>query len=442
MNDERKDLKEKTKKFRIPHSEFCIQKNSAILNPHSALKKGFTTGTCAQAAAKGASLMLLTQRLLRKVKVDTPSGVKLNLGLIDQKIEKESAFCGIVKDAGDDPDVTNGIKIYAEVKFSPKKGVTVIGGEGVGKVTKQGLAVGVGEYAINPVPRQMIIKEIEEIMRSLCKCGMQIAECGVEKIKKNSSEIRVPNSAFKKNPKSEIRNLHLKNSAFRIPHSAFEKGLEVVISVPRGEELTKHTFNPRLGIVGGISIIGTTGIVEPKSTDAYKTSLSLQLDVLKAEGCEKAVLILGYVGERFAKEALKVNGDSIIKIGDHVGFTLKECVKKKIKEVLLIGHVGKLVKITKGQFDTHSKFGDNRVETIAHYAKTYGAKRKVIEKLLSQTTAEATIDILRKNRLMGVFGKITQKVVITINDFLDNELTVSCILLSLGGKILAAYPKV
>lgn len=352
----------------------------------SELKKGFTTGTCAQAAAKGAGLMLVTQRLLRKVEVETPRGAKLSLKLIDQKIKKESAFCGVVKDAGDAQDITNGIKIYAEVNFSPRKGVTIIGGEGVGRVTKPGLAVGVGEYAINPVPRGMIVKELSHYL-----------------------------------PK--------------------DRGLEVVISVPQGEKLAKHTFNPRLGIVGGISIIGTTGIVEPKSTDAYKTSLSLQLDVLKAEGCEKAVLVLGYVGEKFAKEALKLDGDLIIKIGDHVGFMLKECVKKKIKDVLLIGHVGKLVKIAKGQFNTHSKYGDNRIETIAHYAKTYGAKREVIEELLSQTTAEATIDILRKNRLMGVFGKIVQKVVITINEFLDNELMVSCIVLSLKGEILAAYPK-
>lgn len=352
----------------------------------SELKKGFTTGTCAQAAAKGASLMLVTQRLLRKVEVETPSGAKLNLGLIDQKIEKESAFCGIVKDAGDDRDITDGAKIYAEVKFSPKKGVTVIGGEGVGRVTKPGLAVGVGEYAINPVPREMIVKELSRYL-----------------------------------PK--------------------DRGLEVVISAPRGEELAKHTFNPRLGIVGGISIIGTTGIVEPKSTDAYRTSLSLQLDVLKAEGHQKAILVLGYVGEKFAKEVLKLDDDSIIKIGDHVGFMLKECVKKKIKEVFLIGHIGKLVKIAKGQFNTHSKYGDNRIETIAHYAKTYGAKRKVIEELLSQTTAQGTIDILRKNRLMGVFGKIAQKIVITLNEFLNNQLCLNCILLSLKGEILAAYPK-
>lgn len=352
----------------------------------SKLKKGFTTGTCAQAAAKGAGLMLLTQKTLERVEVKTPCGANLFLKLVDQRIEKESAFCAIVKDAGDDPDITNGIKIYAEVKFSLKKGVTIIGGKGVGIITKPGLAVGVGKYAINPVPREMIVKEVSRFL-----------------------------------PK--------------------DKGLEVVISVPRGEELAKYTFNPRLGIVGGISIIGTTGIVEPKSTDAYKTSLALQLDVLQAAGHGKAVLVLGYLGERFVKDVLKLDNRSMIKIGDHVGFMLAECEKKKIKEVILVGHIGKLVKIVKGQFDTHSKYGDNRVKTIAHYAKTYGAKKKVIEELLKQTTAEATIDILRKNRLIGVFGEIAQKVVNTINEFLSNRLTVSCILLSLKGEILGAHPK-
>ncbi|MCQ9207495.1 MAG: cobalt-precorrin-5B (C(1))-methyltransferase CbiD [Omnitrophica bacterium] len=352
----------------------------------NAFRNGFTTGTCAQAAAKGAGFMLRTQKLLKRVKVETPSGVKLLLKLIDQKIEKESAFCGIVKDAGDDPDITNGVKIYAKVKFSHQKGVSIKGGEGVGMVTKPGLAVDVGEYAINPTPRKMIAKEMSRYLPE-------------------------------------------------------DRGLEVVISAPRGEGLAKRTFNPRLGVVGGISIIGTTGIVLPKSTEAYKASLSLQLDVLKASGVKRAVLVLGYVGEKFAKEALRLQGDSIIKIGDHVGFMLKACAKKKIKDILLVGHIGKLVKVACGQFNTHSKFGDNRIRTIAHYAKTYKAKRSVIEELLKQATSEATIDILRKNRLMGVFGKIAQKVVITINEFLDTELMVRCILLSLKGEILGAYPK-
>lgn len=345
------------------------------------MKKGYTTGSCAQAAAKGAAIMLITNKLLNIVKVQTPSGDNLKLELIEQKIKNDSAFCGVIKDSGDDPDITDGMKIYAEVKFSASKGVTIKGGKGIGRVTKPGLAVGVGEYAINPVPRKMIEKDVGGFL-----------------------------------PK--------------------DGGLEVIISAPEGEELAMNTFNPRLGIVGGISIIGTSGIVLPKSLDAYRASLSLQLDVLKAEGYKKAILVLGYVGERFAREELKADEDSIIKIGDHVGFMLKDCLKKEIKEILLIGHIGKLVKIAKGQFNTHSKFGDNRIDTIADCAKAYGAKREIVEELLSQSTAEATIEILRKNKLMGVFREVGKKIIISINELLAGSVDIKCILLSLKGEIL------
>lgn len=347
------------------------------------MKKGFTTGTCAQAASKGAALMLTTKKLISEVTVNVPSGDKLVLKLINQKIKNNSASCAIIKNSGDDPDITNGTKICAEVRFSSKKGITITGGKGVGRVTKPGLAIEIGEYAINPVPRMMINREVRSFL-----------------------------------PR--------------------DKGLEVIISVPKGKELAKRTFNPRLGIVEGISIIGTSGIVLPKSLDAYKASLSLQLDVLKAQGHKKAVLVLGYVGEKFAREVLKADEDSIIKIGDHVGFMLKECQKKKINDVLLIGHIGKLVKIARGQFNTHSKFGDNRVDTIADYAKACGAKKVIIDELLKQATAEATIDILKKNKFTKVFPELSERIVASINEYLGISANVKCMLLSLKGEVLNA----
>ena len=350
------------------------------------LKKGFTTGTCAQAAAKAASMMLATQMVVKSVEVETPKGVKLNLKIVGQKIGRDFAQCGVIKDAGDDPDVTNGARICARVQYSKKKGISLRGGKGVGIVTKPGLAVRVGEYAINPTPREMIIKEVTA-------------------------------------------------------HLSKEKGIEVIISVPEGREIAKRTFNGRLGIVGGISIIGTTGIVEPKSTDAYKMSLSLQLDVLKAAGYKKATLVLGYVGEKFCREALRLKPDSMVKIGDHVGFMLSECVKKKIKKVLLIGHIGKLVKVANGQFDTNIRFGDQRIKTIMRYAKLCGAKKEIIDELSRQVSAEATVDILKKHKLMRTFDMIAKKTVDVINKFLNNRLSVDCILLSLQGELLSTYPK-
>lgn len=345
------------------------------------MKNGFTTGTCGQAATKGACIMLTTKRIADEVMIETPSGVKLTLGLVGQQIGRNFAKCAVIKDSGDDPDVTNGARICAEVRIRGKKGVTLKGGKGVGKITKPGLALGVGEWAINPAPRKMILREASEFL-----------------------------------PK--------------------DKGLEVTISVPDGEKLAKRTYNPRLGIVGGISIIGTTGIVEPRSLSAYRASLALELDVLKAQGYNKAVFILGYVGEKFCKEILKLKDDSIIKIGDHVGFMLQQCAKKKIKEVLLIGHIGKLIKVTSGQFNTHYSFGDNRVSSIARYAKLCGADKNTIKDILNEETAEATIEILNKAGLAKVFEKIARDISAKARKLVNNKIRIKCVLLSLEGKIL------
>lgn len=367
------------------------------------LESGFTTGTCAQAAAKAAGLMLINKKVINSVDVETPNGVRLNLNIVGQKIGRNFVECAVVKDAGDEPDATNGVRICAKVKYSDRKGIFVIGADGVGIVTKPGLAVTVGKYAINPVPRQMIIKEIAAYLSK-------------------------------------------------------DKGMEVIISVPNGKKIAKRTFNPRLGIVGGISIIGTTGIVEPKSTEAYKKSLSLQINVLKAAGFKNITLVLGYVGKDFCKKQKWLKSESIIKIGDHVGFILLECAKKKIKKALLIGHIGKLVKVANGQLDTNIRCGDNRIKTIARYAKLCGAKKEIIEAISAQGTAEATIDILKKHNLTQVFDMIAKKTVDAINEFVSpapskeglrggrrggvrSQLSVSCILLSLRGEELAAYPK-
>jgi len=351
--------------------------------------QGITTGTCAQAVAKAAGLMLFTQKQIDSVDVDIPSGKTLTLKILDPKINIDRANCAIEKDSGDDPDATDGIKICAEVKFSKGKGITITGAEGVGMVTKPGLAVKVGEYAINPVPRRMIRQEIERLMA--------------------------------------VNQLILRG-----------RGLEVIISVPGGREIAKQTFNSRIGVVDGISILGTTGIVEPKSLEAYKASLALQLGVLKAAGYPRAVLVLGYVGEKFCKEVLGLKEDAIIKIGDHVGFMLKQCAKKKIKEVLLIGHIGKLIKVANGQFNTHCSSGDNRMSSIARYAGLYGADKKTIGHVLNAATAEATVEILRKAGLAKIFEKIAQDVSAKAREFVNNKVKVDCIILSLDGKVLGS----
>ncbi|MBI5416409.1 precorrin-6y C5,15-methyltransferase (decarboxylating) subunit CbiE [Candidatus Poribacteria bacterium] len=448
--------------------------NSAIRNPHSAFRKGFTTGTCAQAAAKAAVLMLVTQKKIKEVAVKTASGVELQLKVIDQEIKSNSAKCGIVKDSGDDPDVTNGIKIYAEVKFTNKKGISIIGGYGVGKVTKPGLPVAVGEYAINPVPKQMITNEIKKIMRNEEKklrnaeCGMRNeekklrnAECGMrndEKQMRNADCGMRNDEKQMRNADCGMRNDGENDFKFHNPQSAFrirnEMGVEVIVSVPQGKEIAKKTFNPKLGIMDGISIIGTTGIVVPRSIDAYKKTLSMQLNVIKEmrnaecgmrnngendfkfrnpQSAFRIHLVLGYVGEKFCQE----NGlEPIIKIGDHVGFMLEECAKKGIKGIVLIGHIGKLIKIANGQFNTNIQYGDNRISSIADYAANFGAPKKIVDNILIQTNAEATIDILKEAGLISVFDRVAEDVVAKTTKLTKNKIFISCIILSLKGEII------
>lgn len=363
--------------------------------------QGVTTGSCAQAAAKASAIMLITQKQISEVTIELPTGRKLTLNILDQKIDSSAAICAIEKDSGDDPDATNGIKIYAEVRFSQEKGIIITGGEGVGRVTKPGLAVRVGEYAINPVPRKMIQREMERLLE---KRGL-------------------PPFSLKKGS------------------APFFQGIEVIISIPRGREIARQTFNSRIGVVDGISILGTTGIVEPKSLEAYKISLALQLDVLRAAGYKKAALVLGYVGEKFCKEALGLKEDAIIKIGDHVGFMLGECAKKDIKEVLLVGHIAKLAKVAAGQFNTHCQFGDSRIETVVAYAKLCGAASETIQKISEQKTAEAAVDILKESGLGKVFNLLAQGVVERISQDIAPSLRVTCGVLSLPGELLGSYPK-
>ena len=349
--------------------------------------QGFTTGTCAQSAAKAAAMMLITRKQISEVSIELPVGKKITLNIIDQKMDSGGAICAVVKDSGDDPDVTDGIKIYAEVRFSNKKGITITGAEGVGMVTKPGLAVKVGEYAINPIPRKMIQRELEKVL-----ADTKLISQG--------------------------------------------KGLEVIISVPGGRETAKQTFNPRLGIEGGISILGTTGIVEPKSLAAYRASLSLQLDVIKASGSRRAALVPGYVGEKFCKEVLGIKDDIIVKTGDHIGFMFEECARKGIKEVVFAGHIGKLVKVANGQFNTHCQYGGGRIDTIIRYARMAKAGEEIIRELSLQETAESAGEILRKNNLTVVFDMLAKAVVEKINELVDSVLKINCYILSLQGEIL------
>ncbi|MDP2744197.1 MAG: cobalt-precorrin-5B (C(1))-methyltransferase CbiD [Dehalococcoidia bacterium] len=360
--------------------------------PERTLKKGYTTGTCAQAAARAAMLMLTSGKPVSEVEVETASGVRLKLGVIPMQSGQAQdaggfARCGVIKDSGDDPDVTDGAEIYAEVKLVPGgEGVRILGGRGVGTVTKPGLPVPPGEPAINPVPRRMISAEVAALLPKDC-------------------------------------------------------GAEVTITVPDGERLAAMTFNPRLGIVGGISILGTSGIVEPRSEEAYRATLSLQVKVAKAAGLRKVALCPGYLGERFCSRDLGMPEDAIIRVGDHVGFALGECAKSGVEQVLLVGHVGKLVKIAVGIFNTHHTMGDARMETIAACAALCGAGQSVVKEIMAQDTAEATVAILRQHGLMAVFDSIAERVVQRASRLVQSRrVGIECVILDLKGEVLGRCP--
>lgn len=313
------------------------------------LRCGFTTGTCATAASAGAARMLLSGKVIENITVITPSGNSVTVGLTDIKKENDYVSCAVQKDSGDDPDVTDKILVYSTVSYE-KSGITVDGGEGVGRVTKKGLKQQIGEAAINPVPRKMI----------------------EEQLKTAASDY------------------------------SYDGGLKAVISVPMGIQIAKKTFNPRLGIEGGISILGTTGIVEPMSEQALIDTISVELDVRKAQNEEFIIVTPGNYGQDFLRDNLGIAVDKCVKCSNFIGDTIDMCIEKGFKSMLLVGHIGKLSKLGCTIYNTHSRYADGRMEAFALCAALCGAEREVLENILGCITTDAALEILKKE---GIFDK-------------------------------------
>lgn len=313
------------------------------------LRCGFTTGTCAAAASAGAARMLLSGKVIENITVITPSGNSVTVGLTDIKKENDYVSCAVQKDSGDDPDVTDKILVYSTVSYE-KSGITVDGGEGVGRVTKKGLKQQIGEAAINPVPRKMI----------------------EEQLKTAASDY------------------------------SYDGGLKAVISVPMGIQIAKKTFNPRLGIEGGISILGTTGIVEPMSEQALIDTISVELDVRKAQNEEFIIVTPGNYGQDFLRDNLGIAVDKCVKCSNFIGDTIDMCIEKGFKSMLLVGHIGKLSKLGCTIYNTYSRYADGRMEAFALCAALCGAEREVLENILGCITTDAALEILKKE---GIFDK-------------------------------------
>ena len=316
-----------------------------IVRAGKRLRLGYTTGSCAAAAAKAAAWMLLTGRRREQIGLTTPGGVRLELAVRAIELGAGQVSCAIEKDPGDDPDVTRGTLIFAAVSKRDGPGVWIDGGAGVGRVTRPGLDQPVGAAAINSVPRKMIRENVGEVCRALDYRG----------------------------------------------------GLSVVISAPEGEALAKKTFNPRLGIEGGISILGTTGIVEPMSEQALVDTIRLELSQRRAGGAEYVLLTPGNYGAEFIRTSLGLDPERAVQTSNFIGESLDLCRELGFRGALLVGHIGKLVKLAGGMLNTHSKYGDCRMELLAAHAGAAGLDAAGSGAVLACVSCDEALRVLREH---------------------------------------------
>ena len=340
----------------------------------SAPRSGYTTGSCAAAAAKAAVWLLAGGRVAERLEIPLPGGARIVLPLVYARLTQSGAEAAVRKDAGDDPDVTNGALISASVAWNGGDEVEFAAGEGVGMVTKPGLAIPPGEPAINPVPRRMIREAVREVT---------------------------------------------------------PRGVRVTIAIPGGRELARKTFNPRLGIVGGLSILGTTGIVRPFSCSALRETLRCSLNVADAAGIRAPVFVPGHIGQRAVRAHFRVADAQVVEVGNEWGFVLEEALRHPFSALLIVGHPGKLAKLTAGDWDTHSGRSGSALPIVAAmHAKVLGRP----------AAAAATVE--------GLIGALPAADKTTLGDALaaaiskavgmktEGRFTPALVLIDLGGRIL------
>ena len=353
------------------------------------LRLGCTTGSCA-AAAKAAACLLLTGRPMEQATLVTPKGVRIALPVQTLQTAAGSVTCAVEKDQSDDPDVTRGALITATVSRTGGSGVTIDGGEGVGRVTKPGLDQPVGAAAINSVPRQMILEGVEEI-RALAD-----SRCG----------------------------------------------LRVEISVPGGEALAKKTFNPRLGILGGISILGTTGIVEPMSQRALIETIRVELRQRREGGAEYVLLTPGNYGSDFIRDGLGLDPAMAVQTSNFIGDALDLCGELGFRGALLVGHVGKLVKLAGGMLNTHSQYGDCRMELLAAHAAAAGLPPGRVAELLDCAACDDALRILKEEGVCEeTLARVTGRAAFHLGQRAGEGLEVGAVLFSKAYGLLSQTPQ-
>lgn len=359
------------------------------------LRKGFTTGSCGAAAAKAALYMLLTGSVKDEIEIITPGGAVFRTEVKDIFREGNRVRCAVVKDGGDDPDVTTGLHVTAEVRAEERADgdleIQIEGGPGVGRVTLPGLDQPVGNAAINRVPRQMIEKELSEVAELL----------------------------------------------------DFRGRIRVILSVPGGEAAAERTFNPRLGIEGGISILGTTGIVEPMSTRAILDTIRVELNQRKALGDRIAAVSPGNYGLNFMKETYGYDLNRSVKCSNYVGDTVDMVREMEFRGMLLSGHIGKLIKVSGGIMNTHSKEGDARMELLAAGVIRAGGSMDTLRGILNCRVTEEALGIIQAESpalLRKSMESVMDRILYYLRKRAGEGLPVECILYSNEFGLLAASP--
>ena len=356
--------------------------------PKQGLRTGFTTGACSAAAAQAAAYCIVNGQEIETIQTILPNQSVVTFNLNRCELFKERAICSIIKDGGDDPDCTHGAELIAEVKLWERNEFSILGGIGVATVTKPGLGLDVGGPAINPVPKKSIRELVEK---------------------------------------------EIKGTKYY--------GAEITISVPDGEERAKKTLNARLGLLGGISILGTTGIVLPYSTSAFIASVVQAISLAKYQGSEDVVFTTGGRSEQYAMKLLPdLMESAFIQVGDYVGIGIRNTIKNGLKKIYIVGMMGKLSKMADGKMMTHAKASEVNMKMLATFAEELGAPQGVVDEIKGANTARHVLEICTANGLGEMPSVICKKVVEKCGRFGRDQIAFSVTMVDFSGNTLGCFP--
>lgn len=358
--------------------------------PKGKLRTGFTTGTSATAGAKAAIFAIMSQKKIDFIDVTLPKKSQIRIKIENCEFGKNNSACTVIKDGGDDPDVTHGAEIITKVTLTDKLGeIEIDGGDGVGRVTKPGLGLEIGAAAINPTPKKMIRENILEIAKDL--------------LTKN--------------------------------------GIKVLISVPKGKDLALKTDNPRLGIIGGISILGTSGIVVPYSTASFAAAIRQSIEVTRAMGDDTVVLTTGGRSEDFSRKIINLPDHCFVQMGDFSGYTVQVCAKKEIKKAYVAGFIGKLAKMAMGVKQTHVKGSKVDMKFLADLARKCGASKDVENSIKKANTARHVFEIINENKISNYFNMVCLEAHKQLGKYSDNKFEIEVIMFDFDGKVIGVFPE-